>query len=86
MNRIITKPALTKTGVLFSVQVDSVDYPCAISNGTLSDLSALIGRRSEPMQTFLAFEEEICDEARRLIMKRTLAERRTGRGRIIVEC
>lgn len=66
MEKILKEPGLTTEGVVFSVEVNSVERECLILNSALVYLCKLQGFTMDFMNTYRACEAQIHSAARRL--------------------
>jgi len=66
MEKLLKEPGLTAEGVLFSVEVDSVEREFLILKSTLEYLCKLQGFTMDLMNTYRACEARIHRAARRL--------------------
>lgn len=68
MNKRETEPQIAEDGVKFTVEVGFVDRECLISKNALAHLRRMKGSQQDVMDIYRAFEAQIHDVARRLVV------------------
>ena len=68
MNKRATEPQIAEDGVKFTVEVGFVDRECLISKNALAHLRRMKGSQQDVMDIYRAFEVQIHDVARRLVV------------------
>lgn len=68
MSNVSKAPGLTSDGVTFNVLVEYKFHDCLVSPEALSNLSQLVGKELDLLETYKAYETKIAGVARRLVM------------------